>query len=73
MSGGEIPLAFTDQQLEIILSVASRLPRRMRDTFLLAVADAVAGRPFDAAEFHRAALAVARRVVADDARARSFD
>jgi hypothetical protein len=43
------------------MAVAGRLPRRMRDTFLLAVADAVAGRPFDAAELHRAAVAVAKQ------------
>ena len=66
-----VPLALTDAQLEIIVAVAARLPLRMRDTFLLALADSVAARGLSASDLHAAAITVAKEVVADDARART--
>lgn len=64
---------FSDQELGVIFAVGGKLPLRMRDTFLLALAAALAGQGFTLDEFTGLAHAVAKQVVADDARARTAD
>jgi hypothetical protein len=50
--------------------VVGRLPRRMRDTFLLEAAAAIDGKPLGAGEVHRIAIETARRVIQEDFAAR---
>jgi hypothetical protein len=65
-------LALDAAQLEIIGAIGARLPIRMRTTYLLEVAAAIDGRAMTAADLHRVALEVARRVVYNDHHARGI-
>jgi len=56
-------IALSDQQLEIVMSLAQPLPRWQRDQFLQAVARRLAGVEVGDGTVHAAAVAAQREVV----------
>ena len=60
---GEAMLAFSDEQIVQIRTAATRVPWRMRETFLQRIATLLDGRPFGNGDVQRAAAQVQRELI----------
>ncbi|HVI61417.1 MAG TPA: hypothetical protein VM910_02295 [Bradyrhizobium sp.] len=56
-------IAFTDAQLEQIMTTAAQIPRRLRDAYLQRVVQLLNGRDFGDGDVHRAARAAAGEIM----------
>jgi hypothetical protein len=59
-----MPLALTDQQLDLVRTVAYQLPRALRSVFLQRLAAQLGGGEFGDGQLHRVAHAIVRELLA---------
>jgi hypothetical protein len=59
-----MPLALTDQQLDLVRTAAHQLPRSLRSAFLQRLAAQLGGREFGDGQLHRVAHAIVRELLA---------